>query len=135
MGSQVLCFNSVGSETYCIDVHVIEEVRVTPPITSVPGMPPWIIGVISVRGHLSTVVDFSILFGREPTIDPELLILIEYQGMHFAMTAHAVDAIYSIDQESIVTKSESGLSVDTAKKGNRIVSVISVDELVKRINR
>ena len=134
MSSQVLCFNSVGSETYCIDVHVIEEVRVTPPITSIPGMPPWILGVISVRGHLSTVVDFSILFGKSPTCDPALLILIEYQGLHFAMTANSVDAIYSVDLDDVVPSTVSGLSVDTTKIGDKIVSLISIENLVKRIN-
>lgn len=134
MERQILCFNSVGKEIYGIDVFVIEEVRVTPEITAIPNMPPWILGIISVRGHLATVVDFSALFNRGKTDNPALLILIEHEDQHFGLTANTVDAIYSIKEEDIVKKEQSGLSIDTVKIDEKIISLVSVGDLVKRIN-
>lgn len=134
MEQQILCFNSVGSEVYGIDVFVIEEVRVTPEITSIPHMPPWILGIVSARGHLSTVVDLSILFNRGPSINPELLILVEYENHHFGLTARSVDAIYSLRESNIVKKEESGLSVDTVNLNNQIVTLLCLPDLIRRIN-
>lgn len=134
MDRQILCFNSVGKEIYGIDVFVIEEVRVTPEITAIPNMPPWILGIISVRGHLATVVDFSVLFNRGKTENPALLILIEYENQHFGLTANEVDAIYSIKEEDIVSKEISGLSADTVMIDQKIITLISTKDLVKRIN-
>ncbi len=59
---------SINAEIYAIEVLKIQEVIYIPEITRVPGAPPFVSGVINLRGILLTIVDTSMEFGlsRKP---------------------------------------------------------------------
>jgi purine-binding chemotaxis protein CheW len=62
--SQYLTF-SIAGEQYAVGVaHVREIVGYDAP-TRVPGTPPWIRGVVNLRGLVVPVVDLAVKFGRE----------------------------------------------------------------------
>jgi len=61
--SQYLTF-AIGGEQYAVGVtHVREIVGYDAP-TRVPGTPPWIRGVVNLRGLVVPVVDLAVKFGR-----------------------------------------------------------------------
>ncbi len=47
----------LGGQSYAVEIGRVLEVMRTPPITEVPRAPPDVLGVISVRGDIITVVD------------------------------------------------------------------------------
>jgi purine-binding chemotaxis protein CheW len=47
----------LGGETYAVPIAQLAEILKPPPITDVPRAPSQVIGVISVRGKLVTVID------------------------------------------------------------------------------
>jgi len=47
----------LGGETYAVPIAQLAEILKPPPITDVPRAPRQVIGVISVRGKLVTVID------------------------------------------------------------------------------
>jgi purine-binding chemotaxis protein CheW len=47
----------LAGETYAVQIAHVAEILRPPPITDVPRAPPTMLGVISVRGKLVTVVD------------------------------------------------------------------------------
>jgi purine-binding chemotaxis protein CheW len=47
----------VEGQTYAVEIGRVLEVMRTPPITEVPRAPPDVLGVISVRGEVITIVD------------------------------------------------------------------------------
>ena len=64
-GKQYFIFSSHRSR-YAIDsLAVLESVRL-PEITAVEEVPPYIAGVINLRGRIITVMDLNIRFGRPP---------------------------------------------------------------------
>ena len=64
--SQYLTF-SIAGEPYAAGVtHVREIVGYDAP-TQVPGTPPWIRGVVNLRGLVVPVVDLAVKFGRAST--------------------------------------------------------------------
>ena len=52
----------LGQETIGIPIDGIREIHKAPPVTVLPWMPPWIMGIIQVRGELISVVDLSFWF-------------------------------------------------------------------------
>jgi purine-binding chemotaxis protein CheW len=62
---QYLAF-TLGTETFAIDIRAIREVIQFGGITEVPLMPPFIRGVINLRGSVVPVIDLFVRFGRPP---------------------------------------------------------------------
>jgi purine-binding chemotaxis protein CheW len=58
---------TVGGESYALDIMRIKEIINPLPITPVPRSPPFIEGVIELRGVILPVVDMRKRFGREVT--------------------------------------------------------------------
>ena len=48
---------TMADEAYAVPIAHVGEILRVPPITEVPRAPPYVLGVISVRGRLVTVVD------------------------------------------------------------------------------
>ncbi len=64
--SQYLTF-ALGEELYAIDVADVREVLEMTPVTPIPRVPPYMRGVINVRGSVVPVVDLRIKFGMSRT--------------------------------------------------------------------
>jgi purine-binding chemotaxis protein CheW len=80
---------SVGGQHYALPVeHVLEVARIGWP-TPVPGAPPEILGVQSVRGRILPVLDLSALLGHEPTTRVLSAVVVERRPICAAL---AVDA-------------------------------------------
>jgi purine-binding chemotaxis protein CheW len=60
---QYLAF-TLGGETFAMDIRSIREVIQFGGITEVPLMPPFIRGVINLRGSVVPVIDLLVRFGR-----------------------------------------------------------------------
>jgi purine-binding chemotaxis protein CheW len=51
---------TLGEGTYAVPIASVKEILKLPPVTVVPRSPPEILGVVSVRGLLVTVVDLRL---------------------------------------------------------------------------
>ncbi len=56
----------VGDETFAITVAQVREVLDLCPFSRVPNMPPWVRGMIDVRGKAVPVIDLRVKFGMLP---------------------------------------------------------------------
>jgi purine-binding chemotaxis protein CheW len=56
---------SLASEEYGVPVLKVREIMKIMPITAVPQVPPYVKGVINLRGKVITVVDLRLKFGLE----------------------------------------------------------------------
>ncbi len=64
--SQFLTFRLMG-EVYGIDISAIKEITEYGGVTYVPTMPPFIAGVMNLRGSVVPVINLAIRFGGEPS--------------------------------------------------------------------
>lgn len=72
----------VGAEEYAIPILAVQEINRMMAITRVPQSPPFVEGVINLRGKVIPVVDLRKRFGmtvRESTGD-ERIVVVEVQG-------------------------------------------------------
>ncbi len=63
---QYLAFG-LGGESFAMEISYVKEVIHYGELTEVPLMPPFIRGVISLRGAMVPVIDLSVRFGRALT--------------------------------------------------------------------
>ena len=59
----------LGDELFAINVSQVREVLELPQITNVPTAPPYMRGVVNVRGKAIPVVDLRLKFGLPPARD------------------------------------------------------------------
>jgi len=78
--TQYLTFR-VGGEDYAIAIVDVREIIQYETVTRVPTTPPWIRGVINLRGQAVPVVDLAVKFGLlETPITPQTCIVIVEVG-------------------------------------------------------
>lgn len=63
-GLQYLTFSLAGEE-YGIDILKVQEIRGWAPVTKVPNAPPFVRGVMNLRGAIVPVIDLRLRFGLE----------------------------------------------------------------------
>lgn len=71
----------IGAFGLLIKAEVASEVLRTPAISTLPGAPPWLLGVLNLRGNLVPVFDLALLLGVARTGQPQArLVLILDKG-------------------------------------------------------
>ena len=72
----------LGQETFAIGILAIKEIIEYGQLTTVPMMPPFIRGVINLRGAVVPVVDLAVRFASAPTevTRRTCIIIIEFQA-------------------------------------------------------
>ena len=66
LGEQQYLTFLLGGEMFAIEILNIREIIEYGALTTVPMMPPFIRGVINLRGAVVPVIDLSVRFGRTP---------------------------------------------------------------------
>ena len=128
----------VGAQEFCIDIMCVREIRGWTAATPLPHSPPYVRGVINLRGAVLPIVDLAMRFGlglTEPT--PRSVIIVVH--IHQQIVGLLVDAL-----SDILTSSEASMqptpdiASDMAKtfvKGvyavdGRMISIITLDSVL-----
>ena len=88
---QILSFE-VGTQTYCVPVNSVREIRGVTPPTQLPDAPPYVRGVINLRGQVMPVIDLSERLGKGIAADSarQVIIVVEH---HDDVAGLLVDAV------------------------------------------
>ena len=95
---QYLTF-SLGDEVYAIEVFQVREVLEVIKITRVPRMPPYMLGVINLRGSVVPVIDLRLKLDLEPieaTQDSSIIILEVLSGEENILLGIYVDSVHEV---------------------------------------
>jgi purine-binding chemotaxis protein CheW len=57
---------SLDDTAYCVAISNVAEIGVPPPITPLPNVPAWVLGVANLRGDIVSVVDLRAFLGLAP---------------------------------------------------------------------
>lgn len=99
---QVLSFE-VGTQTYCVPVNSVREIRGVTPPTQLPDAPPYVRGVINLRGQVMPVIDLSERLGKGVAVDgPRQVIIVIESGTDVAgLLVDAVCDSFTVDADQI----------------------------------
>lgn len=56
----------VGDQSFCIELNRIREIRRWEPVTMLPHSPPFVMGVVNLRGAVIPIIDLASKLGFQP---------------------------------------------------------------------
>jgi purine-binding chemotaxis protein CheW len=131
-------------EFYGIRVDAILQIIAIPQITPIPRTPPFVKGVINLRGKIIPVVDLRLRFGLEPTeYDARTSIIILRTTVNEAevfigIIVDTVIEVIDIVASQIEEKPRFGIRVDTeyimgmAKVKDKVVTLLDIENVLTR---
>ena len=90
-------------ETYGINVMQVQEVLRVTEIAPVPGAPPYVLGIVNLRGNVVTVIDTRTRFGLPATDldDASRIVIIESEQQVVGMLVDSVAEVVELRQSEI----------------------------------
>lgn len=95
---------SLENQAYGIEIKYVTEIIGIQPITEVPEVPPYIKGIINLRGKIIPVIDVRIKFKRKAIEydDRTCIIVVDIQNLSVGLIVDNVSEVITISDENIV---------------------------------
>ncbi len=126
----------LASEIYGIESTFIREVYPLKDFTILPGMPPFVLGIINVRGQIVSVIDLKKFFNLPEKGLGELnkVIIVQNKRMEFGILADTIHGTCSISIEEIQAPpiSTSGIGIGYLRgiSSDHII-ILDVEKILK----
>ena len=129
----------LGPETYGIESSFIREVYPLKDFTSLPGVPPYILGIINVRGQILAVVNLKKFFNLPEKGIGELnkVIILHDEQIEFGVLADVVQGkqTIQIDEIKAVPESVSGIGSEYVKGvTNNNIIILNTEKILSDKN-
>lgn len=133
---------ALGKEEYGLEILKVREIIGFMDITAVPRTPPYVRGVINLRGQVIAVVDLRAKFDMEPTQKTEqtciIVVEIRQDGrrLNTGIVVDRVSEVLDIAGEKIEDPPRLGASVDTdfilgmGKIGDSVKILLDIDKVL-----
>lgn len=121
-------------EVYGVNIFDVKEIIAMMKTTPVPKTPPFIKGVMNLRGNIIPVVDMRVKFDM-PEVEPQMytaIVIITIEGKNIGFIVDKVEEVVNVDEENISPPPEFGSSVDTrfiknmAKQKGKVVMILDL---------
>jgi purine-binding chemotaxis protein CheW len=137
--SKFLTFYLAGEE-YGIEILKVQEIIGMMGITPVPRTPPFIRGVINLRGKVITVVDLRLKFGMAPKeqTDETCIIVVQTAGIQIGCIVDKVSEVLDINEDDIEDTPSFGADVNTeyilgiGKSQGKVKLLLDIDKVLSR---
>ena len=108
----------LGGERYALDIQLAREIVEMIPITPIPRAPPYISGVINLRGEITNIMNLNTLLGLPPqdTRENQKIIVLVPEAASGSNVGIIVDEVTSVLQvaESDIEHLGEGLSSEVS---------------------
>ena len=120
---------ALGSEVYGIEIKYVTEIVGLQPISQIPEVPPYIKGIINLRGRIIPVVDVRLKFKKETAVytDRTCIIVIDTGEVNAGLIVDNVAEVIGIDDENISPPPELGAGI----QNNYLMGIGKVEGNVK----
>lgn len=137
---QYLTFLCAGEE-YGVEILRVQEIKGWDGVTRVPYTPPYLLGVMNLRGVIVPVIDLRQRFGLPPRpVNTTVVIVVRISTTRGDKTAgivvDAVSEVYGIAPDDIKATPEVGATAEVAcvlglaTVDNKMVMLLDIDRLV-----
>jgi purine-binding chemotaxis protein CheW len=132
----------LGAETFALGILAIKEIIEYSSLTDVPMMPPYVRGVINLRGAVVPVIDLAVRFGRTsaPITKRTCIVIIEVvaneERQVIGVVVDAVNEVLDIPASDIEPPPAFGSGIRTdfmlgmGKVRNKFVILLDVDHVL-----
>jgi len=96
----------IGGEHYAFDIHLAREIVEMMPITPIPGAPPYIAGIINLRGEITNIIRINEILRLKEGKDVEeqkIIVLVsnENDGSGVGIIVDEVHSVNAVAEEDI----------------------------------
>jgi purine-binding chemotaxis protein CheW len=102
-GSRELIAFRIGEQEFCVNIMSVREIRGWTPATPLPHAPPYVLGVINLRGVVLPIVDLASRLGMTPA-EPtarHVIIVAQVGQRVIGMLVDAVSDILTVVDDDI----------------------------------
>ncbi len=112
---------ALGQESYGLEINCIKEIVGMQPVTSIPEAPPWMRGIINLRGRIIPVIDMRLKFGKPEKAydDRTCIVVIDAQETLAGLIVDTVAEVLAIGEDNIVPPPSL-----RSGAGNRVIKAI-----------
>ena len=136
--NKVLTF-FLGHEEYAIDILFIEEITRPLSVTYVPRVPPYIMGVISLRGRVIPVLNLHVRLGLTAFAlgKKTRFIICQMDDVEVGLVADKVNDVVSLDHYQLepppakIAASGSGFIKNIGHIGERVLIVLDIEKVLQ----
>ena len=138
---QYLCFRLAGEEC-AIGILRVREIIEYDTVTRVPAMPPWVRGVMNLRGGVVPVIDLTVKFGlpESPVTKRSCIVIVEValdgEPAVMGIVVDAVSQVLELSAADIEPPPAFGTAVRVdyllglGKFGDRFVLLLDIDRVL-----
>lgn len=131
---------SLGKEEYGVEVEKVQTIERMIPITRVPKTPPFVKGVINLRGVVTPVIDLRGRFGLEEAehTDNTRIIIVSVADLEVGMIVDAANDVIDVHEEFVEEPPEivGGIKAKylrgIAKIGDRLLVLLNLKEVLNK---
>jgi len=100
--TRLVCFDLHGQE-YAARIDQVKETLTLRPITRVFLVPPWIAGIVNLRGDIVAVIDLALLLGMQPTRldDDSRIVIAVHDGRRAGILVNRMAELRDADLTSL----------------------------------
>jgi purine-binding chemotaxis protein CheW len=93
----------LADERYALETRYVQEAHPLRELTSLPGTPPFVLGIVNVRGRILPVLDLKKFFGlpERGITDLHRIILVRDSDIELGLLADTVAGVRSIEQDRL----------------------------------
>jgi len=134
---QFLTF-ALGPEEYGVEILKIQEIKGYSAITPLPNAPPYVKGVLNLRGTIVPIVDLRKKFGmpEEATSAFTVIVVVQVQGKVMGFLVDAVRDVLTVTGADIQPTPDFAGQVDTtfltglAQTAEKLVILLDIDKVL-----
>jgi len=126
----------IGDEIFGIGIDRVVEILKIQKIFTIPGLPEFLSGVMSVRGNIVPVMDLRRRFGIKPSGNKERIIIVRYGQEKISFLVDDIKEILSLSAEEIRTPPSIFKGFKTeyltglGRHDERIIILLNIDNLL-----
>jgi purine-binding chemotaxis protein CheW len=131
---------SLGSEEYGIAVLNVREIIGIMPVTSVPGTPDYMLGVINLRGKIIPIIDLRARFGMElqAASRQSCIIVVRAKDVDFGILVDSVAEVRNLEQSQTDDMLDLGVGITNeyfegiSKADGKVRMLLNIGRIVSR---
>jgi purine-binding chemotaxis protein CheW len=127
---------TIADEMFGVEIERVVEIIRVQKIFSLPGLPDFLSGVMSVRGGVIPIVDLRRRFGKEPLGKKERIIIVRFGQEKIGLFVDGIKEIMSLAAEEMITPPSLFKGFRTeyltglGKKDGAIIILLNIDNLL-----
>lgn len=126
----------IAEDNFGIEINRVVEILKVQKIFSIPGLPDFLSGVVTVRGFVIPLIDLRKRFGSKPSGKKERIILVRFDQEKIGFLVDEIKEILSLSPEemtrppSIFRGFKTEYIIGLGKKDDRIIILLNIDNLL-----